>query len=90
MELKVEISLNLKIIYILDRILNLNDNSYKPFNKTKTIPTCINVSSDNPLSIIKQILNAIHIRMNRLSSSKIYSIITKNFLMVAIKMNLCI
>ena len=33
MGLKIEISLNLKIVSFLDISLNLNDNSYKPFNK---------------------------------------------------------
>ena len=35
----MEISSNLKIVNFLDITFNLNDNSYKPFNKTKTIPT---------------------------------------------------
>ena len=42
--------------------------TYKPFSKTNAIPTCTNVN--HPASIVKQILNAINIRINRLSSSK--------------------
>ena len=34
------------------------------------MPTYINVSSNHPVSIVKQISNAINIRINRLSSSK--------------------
>ena len=34
------------------------------------IPTYINVSSNHPASIVKQIPNVINIRINRLSSSK--------------------
>ena len=48
----------------------MNDNSYKPFSKTNTILTYINVSSNHPASIVKQIPNAINIKINRLSSSK--------------------
>ena len=61
---------NLKIVNFLDVTLNISENSYKPFNKTNTIPTCINVNSHQPTSIVKQIPNVIIIRINRLSSSK--------------------
>ena len=70
MGLKIGINSNFKIINFLDVTLNLNDNSYKPFWKTNTIPTFINVSSNHPTSIIKQIPNVIDIRINRLSTSK--------------------
>ena len=70
MGLKIEISSNLKIVNILDVTLNLNENSNKPFCKTYTIPTYINVSYNPSASIVKQIPNAINIRINRLSSSK--------------------
>ena len=70
MRLKIEISSNVKIVYFLDVTFNLNDNSYKPFNKTNTITTYINVSSSYPTPIIKQIPYTIDIRRNRLSSSK--------------------
>ena len=70
MGLKIEISLNLKIVNFFVVTFNLNDDSYKTFNKTNTIPTYIDVSSNHPTPIIKQIPNAINIRINRLSSSK--------------------
>ena len=70
MGLKREISSNLKIVNFYDVTLNLNDNSYKPFIKANTLPTYINVSSNYPTSTVKQIPNAIDIRINRLSSSK--------------------
>ena len=70
MGLEIEISSNLKIVNFLDVTLNLNDDYYKPFSKTNGIPTYINVSSNHPASIVKQIPNAIDIRINRLSSSK--------------------
>ena len=49
MGLKIEISSNLKIANFLDVILNLNDNSYKPFSKTNAIATYINGSSNPTL-----------------------------------------
>ena len=90
MGLKIEISSNLKIVNFLNITLNLNDNSYKPFSKTNTIPTYINVSSNHPTSVIP---NAINIRIIDYHLLKTYLIITKNFIMrpyitVAIKMNL--
>ena len=63
----------LKIVNFLYVTFNLDDNSYKPLKKTNTITTCINVNSNHPTSIIKQIPNAINIRINRLSSSKMIS-----------------
>ena len=68
--LKIEISSNLKIVNFLDVTLNLSNNSYKPFSKSTTIPTYINVNSNHPASKIKQIPNAIDIRISRLLSSK--------------------
>ena len=53
MGLKIEIRLNLKIVYFLDVTFTLNDNSYKPLNKTNAIPIYINVSSYHPIPIIK-------------------------------------
>ena len=70
MGLKIKISSNFKIVNFFAITLNLNDNSYKLFSKINTIPTYINVSSNHTTSIIKQISNAIYIRINRLSSSK--------------------
>ena len=37
MRLKIEISSKLKIINFLDVTFNLNDDSYKPFDKTNTM-----------------------------------------------------
>ena len=58
------------MVNFLDVTLNLNDNSYKPFSKTNALPTYIIVSSNHPASIIKQIPNAVNIRISRLSLSK--------------------
>ena len=63
--LKIDISFDLKIVNFLDVTLNLTENSYKPFSKTNAIPTYINIGSDHPASIVKQIPNAVNIRINR-------------------------
>ena len=67
-------------------------NYYKPFNKTNTIPLYINISSNHPTPIIKQIPNAVNIKINRLSSSKIFNnhqeFIMKPYVIVDIRMNL--
>ena len=90
MELKI--SSNLKIVNFLDFTFNLSNYSYKSFSKSNALPTYINVSSNHPASIVKQIPNAINIEINRLSSSKTYLIIIRNFIMmlyiiVVIKIN---
>ena len=70
MGLKIEIIFNLKTVNNVNVTLNLSDNSYKPLSKTNAILTYINVCSNYPESIVKQIPNAINIRINRLSPSK--------------------
>ena len=70
MGLKLEVISNSKIAYVLDVTFNLNDNSYKAFNKSNNIPKHINVSSNHPTFIIRRIPNAINIRINRFSLSK--------------------
>ena len=67
---KIEIVSNLNIVNFLDISFNLPNNSYKPFCKDNLNPCYINVHSDHPKSIIKQIPNAINIRISRLCSNK--------------------
>ena len=53
---KIETSSNLKIADFLDITFDLNNNSYKHFNKKDNyILSYINVNSNNPKYIIKQI-----------------------------------
>ena len=65
-------SSDLKIVHFLDVTYSQSNNSYKSFSKSNVIPSYINVNPNpNPAaSIVKQILDAINIRINRLSSSK--------------------
>ena len=68
--LKVTVEVNIKITDFLDVHLNLSDGSYKPFMKENTQPMYINVCSNHPPAIVKQIPNMIQNRITNLSSSK--------------------
>ena len=50
--------------------LKFSDNSYRPFLKTNQYPSYINVNSNHPSSIIKQVLKAVNMRIRRLSLDK--------------------
>ena len=66
--------------------LNLSNNTYKPFLKTDQYPSYINVNSNHPKTIIKQVPKAVNLRIRNLSanekifqeSSKIYMDALKN------------
>ena len=61
---------NLKVEHFLDISFNFSENSFKSFHKDKQTPSYINVNSNHPRPIIRQIPNAVNIRINRLSSNK--------------------
>ena len=62
---KIEISSNIKITNFQDITLNLSDNSFGPFLKTNQYPSYINVNSNHPSSMIKQVLKAVNMRIRR-------------------------
>ena len=68
--LRIQIASNLKIGDVLDVTLNLNYGTFKPFSKNDSAPRYINVSSNHPRSILRQIPNAVNLRINKLSSCK--------------------
>ena len=67
---KIEISSNIKIVNFLDVTLDLSSNSYKPFIKSNQNPTYINVNSNHPKNIIKQIPKAVNLRIGKLSANE--------------------
>ena len=77
---KIEISSNNKIVNFLDVTLDLSNNTYKPFIKTNQSPSYIDINSNHPKTIIKQVPKALNLRIRNLSanekifreSSKIY------------------
>ena len=50
---------NMKIVNYLDVTFNLNDGTYRPYQKTDNIIQYINVESSHPPNIIKQTPKAI-------------------------------
>ena len=67
---KIEISSNIKIANFLDVTLDLSNNSYKPFIKPNQNPSYINVNSNHPKNIIKQIPKAVNLRIGKLSTNE--------------------
>ena len=70
MGLKITIQANLKIVNFLDATFNLNDGTFRPYKKPNDTPLYINVDSNHPPNIIKQIPATINKRINELSSNE--------------------
>ena len=67
---KIEVSSNNKIANFLDVTLNLSNNSYNPFLKTDLYPSYINVNSNHPKTIIKQVPKTVKLRIRNLSANE--------------------
>ena len=67
---KIEVSSNNKIVNFLDVTLDLSNNSYKSFIKTDQHPSYINVNSNHPKTIIKQVPKAVNLRIRKLSANE--------------------
>ena len=68
--LNVIIECNVKIVNYLDVTFNLNDGTYRPYQKPDNIIQYIHVESNHPPNIIKQIPKTIEKRLSQLSSSE--------------------
>ena len=68
--LNVIIECNMKIVNYLDVTFNLNDGSYRPYQKPDNTIQYIHVESNHPPNIIKQIPKTIEKRLSQLSSSE--------------------
>ena len=78
---KIEISSNIKIANFLDVTLDLSNNSYKHFIKPNQNPSYINVNSNHPKNIIKQIPKAVNLRIGKLSANeKIFKESSKRYI----------
>ena len=78
---RIKISSNIKIVNFLDVTLDLSNNAYKPFIKTNQNPTYINVNSNHPKNIIKQIPKAVNLRIGKLSANeKIFKESSKRYI----------
>ena len=67
---RIQIASNLKIVYFLDVTLNSNNGTFKPFSKTDSAPTYVNIYSNHPRLVLRQVPNSVNQRINRLSSCK--------------------
>ena len=63
--LSVIIECNMKIVNYLDVTFNLNDGTYRPYQKPDNIIQYIHVESNHPPNIIKQIPKAIEKRLSQ-------------------------
>ena len=66
---KIEVSSNNKIVNFLDVTLDLSKNTYKPLIKTDQYPSYINVNSNHPKTIIKQVPKAVNLRIKNSSAN---------------------
>ena len=67
---RIQIASNLKTVDFLDVTLNLDNGTFKPLSKNNSAPRYINISSNHPRSVLRQIPNAVNQRINKLSSGK--------------------
>ena len=64
-ELSITIQANLKVVNFLDLTLDLNSGLYKTFMKPNDIPVYVNVKSNHPPSILKNIPAAVNKRLEK-------------------------
>ena len=69
-ELDIVIKCNMKTINYLDVTLNLENSTYRPYQKENNLIKCINIDSNHPPSIIKQLPLSIESQLSSLSSSE--------------------
>ena len=69
-ELKTTIKRKLKIVNLLDGTFNLHKNNYKSYRKPDNQPVYINVISNHPLTIKRELLKSIGKRLLELSCNK--------------------
>ena len=70
MKRNITIKTNMKTIDFLDVTLDLRTNTFKPFNKPNNTPLYINVKSNHPPSLRRNIPLAIEKRISKNSSNK--------------------
>ena len=69
-DLSITSETNLKAVSFLDVTLNLRTGKYQPFNKPDSNPLCINILSNHPTNIIKNLPGNISKRINTLSADE--------------------
>ena len=61
---------NLKVVNFLDVPLDLNTSLYKPFMKSNDNPMNVNISSNHPTPILKNIPLAVNRRLSKISANE--------------------
>ena len=69
-DLNITSKTNLKIVNFLDVTLNLSTGKYQPYNKPDNDPLYIDVNSDHPPNITKNLPDSISKRIKKLSSDE--------------------
>ena len=69
-DLSITCKANLKAVNFLDVTLNLSTGKYQPYNKPDNNPLCINILSNHPPNIIKNLPGNISKRINNLSGDE--------------------
>ena len=68
--LKITVEANQHVVNFLDITFNLHQNTYQPYRKPGDTPVYINIQSNHPPSILKEIPKSISTRISALSDSK--------------------
>ena len=66
----IDIQANLKEVDFVDVTLNLQNGTYRPYNKPNDKLLCIHSSSNHPPKIIKQLPNSISEKLSKNSSNQ--------------------
>ena len=83
--LNITIQANLNIVNFLDVTFDLNSGVYQPYHKPNETPMYINVKSNHPQNIIKQLPKTINKRINEISSDEAVFNNSANFYNNALK-----
>ena len=68
--LKITIQANLKVVDFLDITLDLENNSYKPYTKPNSSILYVNVESNHPPNIVKNIPENVNKRLSSISKNE--------------------
>ena len=68
--LRITVEINKKQVHFLDVTLDITSRTYKPYRKPNDKPLYINVESNHPNSVLKNIPQSINKRLNNISSSE--------------------
>ena len=68
--LNIVIKMNLKTVDFLDVRFNLTNNTYEPYRKPNNEPVYININSNHPLNILKELPKSINKRISETSCNE--------------------